>query len=416
MEGASGCRRLVGAAAALAVATATVARLHAQEMVGVQVTPVLTRADPVPGGSTRTELRLNAPLLFGSLRLAGGRLVLHAMLNGEGWTMPHGQLATGNFGEGWEDRRHPHTWAHELIASATDLVALPGGVHWSLTAGKGFAPYGTDDPMNRPALIFPVNHHWSQILERAILILGVRRGALLVEGGIFNGDEPERFSQWPNWRRFGDSWSARAHLLPSHGLELQASYAHVKSPENRPGAGPWHQKVSVSARLERTLGAGRLYGLAEWAFNSEADGFFKYYSGLVEAQWSHARDRVYGRLERSDRPEEERVFGNPFRSNRPHLENSNIGITRWTIATAGYGRRLTPARLPVRVEAIGEAAYARARTLTGLFDPAFYFGRNDLWKFSVALRIGAGASPHRMGRYGVTAGMAPTMAHAHAMD
>ena len=394
-----GVRPLV-AAAALALGPRALA---AQAAFGAQVTPVLTRADPAPGGSSLTELRFTSPLLTASDDLLGGRLRLRATLDGEGWTMPHGVLATGDFGEGWEDRRHPHTWAHELNASAVDVVALPGEIHWSVTAGKGFAPYGTDDPMMRPALTFPVNHHWSQILERAVAILGVRRGAVTLEGAVFNGDEPERWDQWPNWSRFGDSWSARALVRPLADLELQASYAHVKSPENRAGAGPDQDKISASARVEGPLGPGRFYGLAEWAYNSEAGGFFTFYSGLAEAQWSRGVHRIYLRLERTDRPEDERVFGNPFRTVRPLLESSIIGITRWFIVTGGYGRGLTPERLPVHVEGIGEVAYARVARETGLFDPTSFYGRNDLWMFSVALRITAGAPMHRMGRYGVAA-------------
>jgi len=379
------------------------APLAAQAMFGAQITPVLTRADPVPGGSSLTELRFTAPFLMGTADFLGGRLRLHATLDGEGWTMPGGQLATGGFGEGWEDRRHPHTWAHELLVTAIDLTPVPGGVHWSLTAGKGFAPYGTDDPMSRPALGYPVNHHWSQILERAVAILGLRYGPVTLEGAIFNGDEPERWDQWPNWRRFADSWSLRALIQPSAAVELQASYAQVRSPDNRPGAGPGHDKVSVSARMEHALGSGRIYGLAEWAYNSEANGFFKYYSGLAEAQWSRAAHRAYVRFERTDRPEEERVFGNPFRWNLPHLENSTIGMTRWSIATAGYGRGLTPAHLPVHMEVIAEVEYARVTSLTGLFDPTSFYGRSDLWMASAALRIAAGEPMHRMGRYGVAA-------------
>jgi len=402
------------AAATLAAAPGPLA---AQVTLGAAITPVLTRADPVPGGSTLTELRFTAPLLYGTADLLGGRVRFRVTLDGEGWTMPHGMLATGDFGEGWEDRRHPHTWGHELLVAATDLARLPGGVHWSLTAGKGFAPYGTDDPMMRPALIYPVNHHWSQILERAVAILGLRRGPVTLEAGVFNGDEPERWDEWPNWSRFGDSWSARALVQASAAVELQASYAHVKSPENRAGAGPDQEKVSLSARVDRALGAGRIYGLAEWAYNSEAAGFFKFYSGLAEAQWSRSAHRVYLRLERSDRPEDERVFGNPFRTVRPLLESSIIGTTRWSIATGGYGRALTPERLPVQVEGIAEVEFAHVSRLSGLLDPASYYGRNDLWMFSVALRFTAGAPMHRMGRYGVAAGGQDMMMMSpHEMD
>lgn len=391
--------------------------LAAQATFGATITPVASRADPVPGGSSLTELRVVAPIVYGSADLLGGRVRFRATLDGEGLTMPHGVLATGDFGEGWEDRRHPHTWAHELLASASDLAPLPGGAHWSLTAGKGFAPYGTDDPMMRPALVYPVNHHWSQILERAVAILGLRRGPVTLEGAVFNGDEPVSWDGWPNWGRFGDSWSARALVRPSAAVELQGSYAHVKSPENRTGAGPGQDKVSLSARVDRPLGAGRIYGLAEWAYNSEAAGFYRFYSGLAEAQWSRGAHRVYLRLERTDRPEDERVFGNPFRTVRPLLESSIIGITRWFVTTGGYGHALTPERLPVHVEGIGEVEYAHVTSLTGLFDPAAWYGRNDLWMFSVALRITAGAPMPRMGRYGVAAGGHDMMMMSpHEMD
>ncbi len=140
---------------AVAALVALPGPLAAQVTFGAAITPVVTRADPAPGGSSLTELRFTAPLLYGTADLLGGRVRFRVTLDGEGLTMPHGVLATGDFGEGWEDRRHPHTWAHELLASASDLAPLPGGVHWSLTAGKGFAPYGTDDPMMRPALSLP---------------------------------------------------------------------------------------------------------------------------------------------------------------------------------------------------------------------------------------------------------------------
>jgi hypothetical protein len=51
-----------------------------------------------------------------------------------------------------------------------------------------------------------------------------------------------------------------------------------------------------------------------------------------------------------------------------------------------------------------EISHASVRTLTGIFDPATFYGRNDLWMVSVGVRIAAGATVHRMGRYGVVAG------------
>ncbi len=371
---------------------------------GAQATPVVTHADPIPGGGTLTELRVVAPTLFGEASLAHGFLTIHAMLDGEGWTMPEGELSIGAWGEGFIDRRHPHTWAHELMASA-------GGMHWSISAGKGFAPFGTEDPMSRPAIIYPVNHHFSQILERAVAAGAIRWRAVTVEGGVFNGDEPEKWNEWPNWDRFGDSWSGRISLRATRALELGASWADVKSPEHRQGAGLRHRMLNLSARFDRQVRIGELYALAEWDHVDEG-GFFDYYSGLAEGQLTRGRGRFYLRLERTDRPEELRFSGDDFRGIRPHSENSNNGITRWNVITAGAAGRFGVGRLPVRFEAIAEGAFMHVTSITGIFDPAVFYGRNDLSSLSVGLRIAAGDSMHRMGRYGAAMeGTMPMSAH-----
>jgi hypothetical protein len=134
-----------------------------------------TSADPVPGARSLEELRVVQPIV--TLE-AGGvrRLQVRATLNLEGATIPSGELTPGAWGEGFIDRRHPHTYVHELLLSAGDLLGRHDGEGaLSLTAGKGFAPFGTDDPMMRPALRYPVNHHLSQILERAILVAAFAR-------------------------------------------------------------------------------------------------------------------------------------------------------------------------------------------------------------------------------------------------
>jgi hypothetical protein len=376
--------------------------LPAQMTVGARVTAVGAHADGTPGGGTVTELRAVEPIIFASAEAWGGRVRLHAMLNGEAWTIRRGQIAPGVWGEGYVDRRHPHTTAHELMVTVTDAVPLSASLSWSVSAGKGFAPFGTDDPMARPALRYPVNHHWSQVLERAVVSAAVRHGAVTVEAGIFNGDEPERPGQWPKWDRVGDSWSARVTVRPRAGLEFQASHASVLSPEFRAGVGPEHVKWSASARLVRPVAAGTLGTLVEWSSNSELNGFFEYRSVLAEAEWAAAGHRPYLRVERTERPEEERLSDNPYRSLRPHLENSNLGITRWTILTAGYGRQLGPAGWPVRTEALVEGSFARARSVAGgVFDPAVFYGGHTIWTLSVALRVAGGAALHRMGRYGV---------------
>lgn len=360
-----------------------------------------TRAAPMPFDRTLTEARLVQPMLMAGFR--AGAFSVSAVLDFEGWTMPDGQLSPGSWGEGFNDRRHPHTYVHELMADA--VVPLGGRGAVSLAAGKGFAPFGTDDPMSRPATHYTVNHHFSQVLERAVLIAGARTGPVTLEFGLFNGDEPTSPSDWPLIDgRFGDSWAARAFVAPARGVELQLSRARVRSPEHRrPPAGPLHEKWSASLRYERPTAAGRRYAMVEYARTSELDGFFVYHSWLGEAELRAGRHRPYLRLERTDRPEEERPF-DPFRSQRPHFENTNLGISRWRVVTVGYGYSLARgARFSV--EPLAEVAAAHVTMVTGgaVFTPQGHFGGNDLLTLNVGLRVGAGAAPHRLGRYGVLA-------------
>ncbi|HEX5632658.1 MAG TPA: hypothetical protein VFX50_05495, partial [Gemmatimonadales bacterium] len=259
----------------------------------VQAVPTLVAAEPIPGGGALTEVRILQPVAMGMLSV-GSAWRLRGTLNLEGLTLPGGELAPGAWGEGFFDRRHPHTYVHELLAWQRDLFGTGVREDWavSLTAGKGFAPFGTDDPMVRPFLRYPVNHHWSQVLERALAAAGVRVGPVALEGALFNGDEPESPEQWPNIERFGDSWSLRGFVWPVRGVELQGSLAYVASPEHRPGEGPESRKASVSGRWEGRPGDVATYALAEWARTTEADGAFEYASALAEGSAEFGRHRV----------------------------------------------------------------------------------------------------------------------------
>ena len=368
-----------------------------------QLLLALTGADPVPGGHALTELRVVQPALM--LRLDGpSRLGLLATLNLEGATIPSGELTPGTWGEGLIDRRHPHTYVHELMITADDLLGRTDGpTNVSLAAGKGFAPFGTDDPMGRPVLRYPVNHHFAQILERAVAIAAVRRGPVRAELGLFNGDEPERPGQWPRaGARFGDSWSVRLTGEPLRGLELQGSHAQVHSPEHRPGAGTDQRKWSLSARWEGRVAGNEGYAMAEWARTSEAEGFFVFSSWLAEGAWTPGRNRLHYRFERTERPEEERVSA--FRSLRPHLENSILGITRWSIHTVGYG----PPPLQRRGLTVGPVVEVSYGSITGirggLFDVDDLYGREHFWSWTLGVRLGFGGGVHRMGRYGAASG------------
>ncbi len=370
----------------------------------------LTRVDPVPGLGDLTELRLVQPALM--LRAIGpARLSLLATLDFEGATMGEGELTPGAWGEGFVDRRHPHTYVHELLLTADDVLGRTDGpTNLSFTVGKGFAPFGTDDPMSRPVLRYPVNHHLAQVLERALAVAAVRRGAITVEFGLFNGDEPERPGQWPRiGGRFGDSWSARLTGRPAAGVELQGSRAQVQSPDHREGTGTDHSKWSLSARWAGPIAGRRTYGLVEWARTSEAEGFFVFSTLLAEGAWTTGRHRLHYRYERTERPEEERI--SRFRTLRPHLDNSVLGITRWTIHTAGYTATLLQ-RDGFTVAPLIEVSYGRpAEVGSGLFDVQQVYGRDHFWSWTLGVRLNLGGGPHRMGRYG--AAREDELPHSH---
>jgi hypothetical protein len=364
---------------------------------GAHAVPAYTFADPVPGGRSLGEIRVVQPALMAHGAAFGSRLRLVTTVNLEGLTIPDGELTPGDWGEGFVDRRHPHTYLHELMVSWYQRLG-EGAV--SLSAGKGFAPFGTDDPMARPVLRYPVNHHLAQILERIVAMVGARIGPVLLEASLFNGDEPERPSQWPRISRFGDSWSARFTVLPVRGVELQGSHAAVRSPEHRPGSGIDQEKWSVSGRWSGLVGQDPLYGLLEWGRTSEADGFFVFRTLLAEGAWRRGPSRLHYRYERTERPEELRTF-DLFRSQRPHLENAIIGTTRWTIHTAGYGYQLPLSGL-LAAFPFAEVSYGRVSDVgEGLFDAQSFYGKSSVWSISMGIRLSIGMPLHRMGRYAV---------------
>src|SRR5437899_6346769 len=92
-----------------------------------QAIPLLTSTNAVPGGATLTEARVVQTVLMIDAAALGDHLRLSVMGDFEGWTMPHGELATGAYGEGYYDRRHPHTYVHELMLTGADLLGRLDG-------------------------------------------------------------------------------------------------------------------------------------------------------------------------------------------------------------------------------------------------------------------------------------------------
>ena len=355
---------------------------------------MVTHATPALAGRDLTEWYLTQPAVMAHAGLWSGALTATGTLNFERWTLDRGELNAGIWGEGYVDRRHPHTFVHELLATLRGRML---GLDVSVSGGKGFAPFGTDDPMVRPLVKYPANHHLAQILERGVLIAAARRGSLILEGGIFNGDEPNTPRDFVNWDRFGDSWAARATLLPSTALELSGSYAFVASPEFPAGSGLDHRKWSAAARSETE---GR-YTLVEWARTDEyieTERTARYSTLLGETAFRRGGTWFAVRHERTLRPEEERLE-NRFRSPRPHTDVHVLGATRWNITTVSVSDASGGFRPFV------EVGRARVKETLGslVFDPAEVYGSDQMWSLSAGVRVQAGRVHRRMGRYGVAA-------------
>jgi hypothetical protein len=376
-----------------------------------QAVPLISRAAPTAGGTTRTEAALAQALLMGRVDWWRGHAALDAALDAEGITMRGGELSTGAFGEGYVDRRHPHAYLHELVLTGAGRA---GPFAYSVSGGRGFAPFGTDDPMVRPFAKYPVNHHLAQILERGILLGAIRVGPAIAEAGTFTGEEPVSPGSLPRARRFGDSWSLRGTLLPASWAEVQGSYARVASPEEPVGFGLDQRKQSVSVRAISHGGAP--YVMAEWARTVEHDhnsgiDAFSYESALLEGALRAGPVGIALRLEQTDRPEEERSV-DPFRTVRPATDLSISGITRWRIATVHLA---APAVTQGTVSGVPFVEVSRlaptSRDPGSLFVPERFYNGSRLWMLTVGLRLRAGAPHTRMGRYGVSLPGSPPTSH-----
>lgn len=365
-----------------------------------QAIPLVTRADPTATRTALTEGYLSQPAimahaLWGPLRGVG-------TLNLEGLTLQRGELNTGGYGEGYVDRRHPHSYVHELLVGA-ESGGSQSNLDVSLFAGRGFAPFGSDDPMVRPFEKYPVNHHLAQILERVVAIGAVRYGPVIGEVGTFNGDEPTGPGSSPNFSRFGDSWSSRLTLLPLPYVELSASIAEVTSPEVRAGHGLDQRKGALVARYDHETVDRWHYALVEWERTGERDqGALITSLGSVLGEAAACRWGAIAavRLERTDRPEEEQTI-DPFRTPRPAVDLSSLGVSRWTTLTFAVsapqvGKGIFSARPFVEVARIGVAP----GDPPGIFSAQARYGTDRMWMYSVGLRLRAGMGHDRMGRYG----------------
>lgn len=363
-----------------------------------QAYPIVTIGAPFRDDSplNHTAAYLTQPVVMTGLQSPDARVVLRVTFDLEPITQEKGELNFGGWGEGFIDRRHPHTLVHELMLSV-NLWEIGGGSA-SLSIGRGFAAYGSDDPMSRPGLKYPTNHHLSQILERWTATAAWLVDGWSVEASLFSGREPEDPYDLGGIEEFGDSWSARVARRwgggsgPFARWEAAASYGSVTAAH-----GGMEERTELwNATLRHDDGS--LYALVEASRSSPEHGD-GYYSLLGEAQLSAGAHRPNLRVELATRPEYPRETGagdDGFFRYSHHA--ASPGRTRWLIAGAGWEYALRAGALQIR-----PLVNVQHFRVTGLddIDARAIFGARSFWSFSFGARLFLGGEPMRMGSYGV---------------
>ncbi len=340
----------------------------------------------------------------------GRGLALRITPNVEWLTQEDGELNFGGWGEGFIDSRHPHTGLHELMLS-WNLWDTPAG-SFSFSGGKGFAPFGTDDPMSRPSAKYPTNHHLSQILERFTLNAAWLTGPWSLEAAVFGGAEPESPWDFSNAEAFADSWSIRGkrRFGPLDGgrwaWEASASYASVHEAYHEDGEagedphdGERTDLYNAALRLDAPLpGGSALYGLVEYS-TSEPEVDDGYWSFLAEAAWRGVRHAPYARFERATRPEYPRDGLTAPGFFRYDHDAEAVGATVWSILSVGYGVTLTGGTMSIRPFVEGQ--FFDVATERGDRLASEILGDDRFAALTVGARIYLGGDPMRMGSYGV---------------
>ena len=196
------------------------------------------------GGPRGDEKVISTNMLMGMAQrpLGPGTLGLRSMLTLEPATIGRTGypllLQTGETADGFTplvDRQHPH----DLFMELAGTYSLPFNDDTSAFAYFGYPgepALGPTTFMHRFSGLeipeAPITHHW---LDSTHVTFGVATAGLVwkdlkLEGSRFTGREPNQYRWDFDPARF-DSYSGRVSYNPTPHWALQASYGHIKSPE-----------------------------------------------------------------------------------------------------------------------------------------------------------------------------------------
>ena len=258
------------------------------------------------------NFRANTYVMAMANHLVGqhGLFTIHAMLSTDPLTVGGaGYPLLFQTGESWQGvKLHDHQHPHDLVSALGVAYTYEASPDVDLTAYVGYPGEPATGPpvfMHRPSAAnlpaAPLGHHWQDAthIQFGVATLGVRYRNAKLEGTLFTGREPNenRYSFDP--ARF-DSYSARLSVNPAAGVALQASYAHIKSPEElEPERNV--DRATASVLHNAALGGETVLSSAfVWGMNRTSGGTAGAdysYSFLLESNWQARQFNVFTRLE-----------------------------------------------------------------------------------------------------------------------
>ena len=217
-------------------------------------------------GGPRGDEKVFVPgMLMGMARrpIGSGTLQFKAMISPDPLMGKSGYpllLASGETADGVEhliDRQHPHDFFMELSASVSQNIG-PKSSAFVYAGLPGEPAFGPPAFMHREAIMdspeAPISHHWldSTHIAFGVVTFGLAFGDVRIEASRFNGREPDE-NRWDIETGPLDSTALRISANPTRNLSLQASWAHLVSPEQ---LAPDENETRWSASAIYTRGVG----------------------------------------------------------------------------------------------------------------------------------------------------------------